>query len=122
MSSSGSTETHSVSVVEDKKTYMVFDHNGTHDYDLTVESNGDVKVFSLHLSHGDQWNNDVKGDLVLEMTDNGNGVKFDRKLKKLDYSEFLYLRILLNFEHKTTDNMFDRENYRVVEISNEILV
>jgi hypothetical protein len=122
MSSSGSTETHSVSVVEDKKSYMVLDHNGTHEYDLTVVYNDEGKEISLYLSNGEQWNSVVRGELMMRMTDNGNGVKFDRKLKKLDYSQFLYLRILLNFEHKTSDIMLDRESYRVVEVSNEILV
>ena len=122
MSSSGSTETHSVSVSNEKKTYMVLDHNGTHEYALTVVYNDEGKEISLYLSNGEQWNSIVRGELMMRMTDNGNGVKFDRKLKKLDYSQFLYLRILLNFEHKTSDIMLDRESYRVVEVSNEILV
>jgi hypothetical protein len=122
MSSSGSTETHSVSVSNEKKTYMVLDHNGTHEYDLTVVYNDEGKEISLYLSNGEQWDSIVRGELMMRMTDNGNGVKFDRKLKKLDYSQFLYLRILLNFEHKTSDIMLDRESYRVVEVSNEILV
>jgi hypothetical protein len=122
MSSSGSTETHSVSVSNEKKTYMVLDHNGTHEYDLTVVYNDEGKEISLYLSNGEQWNSIVRGELMMRMTDNGNGVKFDRKLKKLDYSKFLYLRILLNFEHKTSDIMLDRESYRVVEVINEILV
>lgn len=106
----------------EKKSFMVLDHDGTHEYDLTVELTDEGEVFSLFLSNGEQWNSDVKGQLELRMTDDGNGIKFDRKLKKLDYSTALYLRILLNFEHMTDGNILGREKYRVVEITNEILV
>jgi hypothetical protein len=106
----------------EKKTFMVLDHNGTHEYDLTTELTDEGEVFSLFLSNGEQWNAEVRGQLELRMTDDGNGVKFDRKLKNIDYSLVLYLRILLNFQHMTERGALDREKYRVVEISNEILV
>lgn len=126
MSSSASTETQLVSFKEDEKnTYMVLDHNGNHDYDLVVINHGGnfaIRTISLYLSKGEQWTDSVKGELVLSMTDNGNGVKFDRKLKKLDYSEMLHLRIVMNFEHKTSGNQLDREDYIVVSTCNEINV
>ena len=122
MSSSGSTETHSVSVSKTKKSFMVLDHKGTHEYDLTVELTDEGEVFSLFLSNGEQWCSDVRGQLELRMTDHGNGVKFDRKLKNLDYSTVVYLRILLNYQHMTEHSSLDREKYRVVEICNEINV
>lgn len=105
-----------------KEKYMVLDHTGLHDYDLKVVTTDEGDVFSLHLSNGDQWNESVKGKLVLSMTNNGNGVKFDRKLKNLDYSELVYLRILLNFEHMTDAHLLNREKYSVVKLSDEILV
>ncbi len=105
-----------------KKEYMVVDHTGLHDYDLTVVTTDEGDVFSLFLSMGEQWNESVKGKLVLSMINNGNGVKFDRKLKNLDYSELVYLRILLNFEHMTDAHELNREKYRVIEMSDEILV
>jgi len=123
MSSSGSTEVHSVSVIEEQERYMVLDHEGNHEYDLVVTNHYDYgRTISLFHSMGEQWSGDVRGELVLSMTNNGNGVKFDRKLKKLGYSELLYLRIILNFEYKTSGNPLDREDYRVVEICNEINV
>jgi hypothetical protein len=123
MSSSGSTETHSVSVIEETERYMVLDHEGNHEYDLVVINHGDYgRTINLSHSMSHQWMTDVRGELVLSMTDNGNGIKFDRKLKKLDYSELLYLRIMLNFEHQTTSNLLDRENYIVMAMSNEIHV
>ena len=124
MSSSGSTETHSFSISE-KQRYMVLDHNGNHEYDLVVIDHGNtfaVRTIELYHSMGEQWSSEAKGQMVLSCTDNGNGVKFDRKFKKLDYSELLYLRIILNFEHKTTSNELDREDYIVLAMSNEIHV
>lgn len=113
----------SSSVKEVKENYMVLDHNGTHEYNLTVINHGEYeRTISLLFSNGEQWTDGVKGEMALSMTDNGNGVKFDRKLNKLDYSELLYLRILLNFEHKTTHITLDREDYIVIAISNEINV
>ena len=106
----------------EKKAFMVLDHNGTHEYDLTIESTDDGEVFSLLLSNGEQWSSDVRGQLELRMTDNGNGVKFDRKLKNIDYSTVLYLRIILSFQHQTEASALNRQKYRVVEITNEILV
>lgn len=106
----------------EKKTFMVLDHNGTHEYDLTTELTDEGEVFSLFLSNGEQWSSDVRGQLELKMVDDGNGVKFDRKLKNIDYSLVLYLRIILSFQHQTERGALDREKYRVVEITNEILV
>lgn len=123
MNSSASTETQLVSFNEEK--YMVLDHEGNHEYDLVVTNHNDldgVRTISLYHSMGEQWTSHVRGDLVLSMIDTGNGVKFDRKLKKLDYSQFLYLRIILNFEHRTTSNLLDREDYIVMAMSNEIHV
>lgn len=126
MSSSGSTETQSVSFSKsEKQTYMVLDHDGNHEYDLVVIDHGNtfaVRTIELYHSNGEQWTSEVRGQLALSVTDNGNGVKFDRKLKKLDYSELLYLRIILNFEHKTTSNELDREDYTIVSPCNEIHV
>lgn len=124
MSSSGSTETHSFSISEKSK-YLVLDHKGNHEYDLVVIDHGNtfaVRTIELYHSMGEQWSSEAKGQMVLSCTDNGNGVKFDRKFKKLDYSELLYLRIILNFEHKTTSNELDREDYIVLAMSNEIHV
>lgn len=123
MSSSGSTETTYISFSEDEREkYMVLDHNGGHEYDLVVIKNCDGRTIELYHSMGKQWLNHARGELVLSMTDNGNGVKFDRKLKKLDYSQLLYLRIILNFEHKTASNVLDREDYSVVSKCDEINV
>jgi hypothetical protein len=113
----------SSSVRVEKENYMVLDHNGMHEYNLTVIKHGEYeRTISLFYSMSEEWTDDVRGEMALSMTDNGNGVKFDRKLKKLDYSELLHLRILLNFEHKTTSIILDRDDYIVIPMSNEINV
>ncbi len=124
MSNSGSTETSSFSISEKSK-YLVLDHEGNHEYDLVVIDHGStfaVRTIELYYSNSEQWTSEVRGELVLSMTDNGNGVKFDRKFKKLGYDEMLEMRILLNFEHKTNSSELDREDHIVLAMSNEIHV
>lgn len=85
------------------KKYMVLDHDGNHDYDLTVETTNEGELFCLSHSNGDQWTEHTKGTLALSMVDTGNGYQFDRKLKNLDYSIAFCVRLLLNFEVEIHD-------------------
>lgn len=82
----------------DKK-YIVISENGEHDYNVTVEKTAKGKEYSVFHSNGEQWRTPVKGDLILKMVDDGNGMKFSKKLpKKMEYHEVLALHILLSVE------------------------
>ena len=69
------------------KRYMVLDQDDLHDYDIEVAEGECGVLFSLFYSKGTQWNENIKGTLALSMFNDGNGVKFNKKLKKLDYAE-----------------------------------
>lgn len=78
---------------------MVVDADGKHDYDIYVEKTDKGKEYSIHNSNGSHWLSHARGELVLKMTDTGNGMKFSKKLpKKMEYHEVLALHILLSVE------------------------
>ena len=98
-----------------EQSYIILSDDGLHEYNIVVEQTKKGTKFSLYRSEGEQWREQAKGELIMAMTNNGNGVKFDRKLKNLDFSELLYVRILVNFEHQTDKNPKNRLKYRVIE-------
>lgn len=97
------------------KSYIILSKDGLHEYNIIVEKTKKGEKFSLYYSEGEQWLAGTRGQLALSMTNDGNGVKFDRKLKSLNYAELAYVRILVNFEHQTDDNHLNRQKYRVIE-------
>ena len=95
----------------DKK-YIVISENGEHDYNVTVEKTDKGNEYSVFHSNGVQWRTPVKGDLILKMVDDGNGMKFSKKLpKKMEYHEVLALHILLSVERKLDPQI----KYQVIE-------
>lgn len=74
--------------VDDVHDYDYFKIDGTH---------------TLYYSNGDQWNNFVKGDPVMCIEDDGNGliVKFNEN-SRIDYSEAEHLFILLKLINQPT--------------------
>ena len=82
----------------DKK-YIVLSEKGEHDYDITVVKTDKGKEYSIFNSKSTQWLSHAQGMLVLKMVDDGNGMKFSKKLpKKMEYHEVLALHILLSVE------------------------
>lgn len=64
---------------------------------------------TLYRNNSEIWNSHVRGELVMEITDDGNGLIFGEKLKKrVDYSESIYLTILLKLINK--DYKFEISN------------
>jgi hypothetical protein len=97
------------------KKYIVLNRDGLHDYNIEVEPIKGGRKISISNSEGEHWRSQAQGKLQLSMKNNGNGIKFDRKLKGMDYHELLCLRILINFEHQTDKNEMNRFNYKIVE-------
>lgn len=71
-----------------------------HEYDYSY--NKEKRTHILYYSEGEQWTINYKGDIALEIKDTGNGLKIKslRKKNYLDYSEAVYLDILLRIIHK----------------------
>jgi hypothetical protein len=108
--------------MSDKKEYIVFDEEGLHEYNVTKEQTDKGIKLSLYHSNGSQWNEHARGELLLTMTDDGNGVSFDRKIKDVSYSELLHIRILLNIRYQTEDSEPNREKLIAVEKSVTLIV
>jgi hypothetical protein len=67
--------------------------DGIHDYNLVVDEN----TFKLHYSNASHWHH--KGELILELENDGNGYKLLVPLEKkhrINYSEAEELYILLS--------------------------
>ena len=55
--------------------------------------------YTLYYSHSDNWREDLKGQMALEIEDFGNGISINPKLnskKKLDYDETIELFFLIS--------------------------
>lgn len=101
--------------MKDKQTYMVIDHEDIHEYDIVKELTDDGEKITLFRSNNPVWTSHARGERLLSLVNDGNGIKFDRKFKSLDYAELFELRLLLNFEQQTDDNPHNRKKYRVIE-------
>jgi hypothetical protein len=67
-----------------------------HEYDILVFKVDEETVYELRYSYMSLWSE--PGELILMAMDNGNDIKFDRKMKKIvDYGDFSERLILMNF-------------------------
>lgn len=74
--------------------------DGEYDHTLTVEKQKNKTVYTLYYSQGKQWASDFRGTIALKVVEDGNGLKIvGKKNGKLDYSEAMYLSIILRFFH-----------------------
>lgn len=98
------------------KTYLVYDHEGQHEYDIVVEETekGYTKC-SIFRSQSDMWYDGVKGEFIMSMTDDGNGVKFKESKKEMDYADLECLRLLVNFYREIDTNEMNKKKHRIVE-------
>ena len=101
--------------MNDKQTYMVLNHEGVHEYDIVKESTDEGEKITLFRSNNPMWTEQVKGEKIMSLINDGNKINFDRKFKSLDYAELFELRLLLNFEQQTDDNPLNRKKHRVIE-------
>lgn len=97
------------------KKYALLNHEGNHEYNLVVEEIPCGTKLSLSTSNNEIWNLHHRDELLLEMIDDGNGVKFSKKNKKMDYSELECFRILINFNHKTDKREINRHEFTIAE-------
>lgn len=66
-------------------------------------------IHTLYRNNSEIWNSNVRGEVVMEITDDGNGLIFAEKLKKrINYSESICLTILLKLINK--DYKFEISN------------
>lgn len=80
--------------------------DGEYEYDYE-EVDG---VHTLHYNNSEYWNSNIRNTIALQLTDDGNGLIFgEEKLKKkINYSQSIYLTILLKLINK--DYKFEISN------------
>ena len=67
----------------------------------------------LYRSNSEHWSPDCQGEEVLSVTDNGNGVKWSKSIKKMDYSDLHHFQILCKALH---DRQLNKQTLISVEI------
>lgn len=69
---------------------------GEYQYDLEIDDN----VYTLWHNNSEYWQSDVRDTVAIEVVNTGNGFKIKGLSKKnfLDYSEAIYLYIILAYE------------------------
>lgn len=72
--------------------------DGIFDYVYLVDTiSSNVVIHSLYCSDDDSWGDDVKGKMVIQLMDDGNGVEINNLdlCKQIEYLELEQLHILL---------------------------
>jgi hypothetical protein len=112
---------------EEKKYVVLLD--GQHEYDILDSTNNKGhRILKLFYSLEEFWNVNIRGKMVLKMVDTGNGVRFSKNAKSLDYGELAEIRLLMNFAKSTDENLAERnakyEIYSRVEnsVSGEFII
>jgi len=69
---------------------------GNYEYNLTIE---DGNKYKLYHNNSEAWNSHTRGTLAFEFECDGNGYKFKTAKKgRLDYSEAVYMYLVLSLE------------------------
>ena len=72
--------------------------NGVHEYDYhKLNVTTDVKVHTLYFSDDEEWSDDLRKQVAMQLVDNGNGIELIgvNSKKMIDYLEAEQLHILL---------------------------
>lgn len=82
--------------------------NGRHEYDYhKLEATSDVTVHTLYFSEDDEWPDESKKVVAMQLVDDGNGIQIIGICKKKDisYGEAERLHILLRLS--STNSVFE---------------
>jgi hypothetical protein len=101
-----------------KKTYHVFEE-GNHEYTIIEKETPNGRKISLFYSDNEQWTSHTRGELAMKMVVTGNGVKFSKNSKNLDYSELHYMRLLMNYERETDSNDYNKIKSQIYFVGDE---
>lgn len=94
--------------------FLVISQDGKHEYNITVTPiNSFARKYEMFTSNSDIWAEDYKNRLLLEMTDTGDGILFDRDIKDIGYDTATFVRILMTFDSKTFSITEDK--FKIIE-------
>ena len=71
--------------------------DGIHEYDYTYEDINDKIVHLLFRSNSECWSSDCRGEVIMSITDTGNGFKFNhsKPKKEMGYDYAFCLSVIL---------------------------
>lgn len=99
------------------KTFHVFEQ-GLHEYTIIDKPTNKGRKISLFHSDAEHWTSHTRGTLVMKMTITGNGVRFSKNIKSMDYSELFAMRLLMNYERETDFNEYNRLKSQIYSVDN----
>lgn len=100
------------------KTFHVFD-DGLHEYTIIDKPTTKGRIISLYHSKGEQWTINTRGTLTMKMTVTGNGVRFSKNVKSMNYSDLYEMRLLMNYERETDTNDLNKVKAMVFDATPE---
>lgn len=95
--------------------YAIITAKGSHDYDIQVIKTEHSTTYSMCYSKAEHWHE--PGMHLQTITDDGNDIHFNVKLKKtMDYATFVELAILLDFVKNKDTHLMDEYNiYKLIK-------
>jgi hypothetical protein len=79
-----------------EKKYRVFVDN-SHDYNIDISENEDADDVYKLIRTGNSWSKSIRGEVVCQMINDGNGYHIKGVNMFMDYAEVMDLQILLQF-------------------------
>lgn len=99
----------------ESKTFHVFEQ-GLHEYTIIDKPTTKGRKISLFYSDAEQWTSHTRGTLAIKMTITGNGVRFSKNVKSMDYSELFCMRLLMNYERETDSNGYNKLKSQIYSV------
>lgn len=95
--------------------YLIYDSQDTLEYIVIKKITDKGVKTTIYRSESGIWSQHAKGEKLLSIINDGSKIVFNKKIKEIDFSQLLELRLLLNIEHQTDDNKMNREYHKMVK-------
>ncbi len=94
------------------ETYLVLNSDEEVEYRITRDTIKGNLVTAIYISHSAIWSEEIRGEFQNSILDDGNSIIFNNIKRKMDYSDFVILRILIDFNAYMDKHLANE--YRVV--------
>ena len=101
--------------------FRIFDSENSYEYDVHVSETDQGTKYELFRSQNDIWTS--PGESILSVVDDGNGIKFSKKIgKRLEYDFMVEVRLLLSVIAHIDCESGSQGKYVISEAKEEITV
>ena len=101
--------------------FIILNSEGEHEYDLKVQERKDTFIYKLYRSDSEPWTEWCRGEFIVGIEDDGNGIKFFGDLTKdrhLDYAQSSELSLIVRAYNQIDKSSYDK--FSMIEKTNEI--